>query len=407
VNQPVNWVYSVSQPEPKSTDWLTVAQLIFSGFFTFTYGAAAVWLLAFSIPEIPKVTAADPSLLVSYSLGISCAILSLFNLASAYYSGKKLHKGVETIRTEKRFTWLNGIVGFLPILIIIGVLIFSVEVIRFYLLPILTALVIVVGVVWLIRIGSGDGWGAHPQRDSGMISLMTGFTIWFIMLLEMMTLVVIGIILLAGVISDPELLKELSSIVTLLQTQTDPTEMMQTLESIVSIPLLIGLGFLLVAVIMPIIEELFKTIGVWTLAGRNLTLQEGWVAGLMSGAAFALVEGLFYSVQMVSLTDPGSWVVAIIGRSGGSLLHTFCGGLIGWAFAKAWQDHKLWRVVGMYALVILIHGIWNGLALIPAVNTLGGGSDAAGNLYSLPLVGIMIVLFFTFISKSRSVVSQA
>jgi len=407
VNQTDNWVSPVSQSLPDRTDWLTVIQLIFSGLFTLAYGALSVWLLATSIPQVNEVTTGDPSSLLSYSMGISSAILSLFNLASAYYSGKKLHQGVETVRTEKSLKWLNAIIAVVPVLILLGVLIFPFEGARNYLLPILTSLIIVFGVVWLIRVGSGSAWGVHPQRDSGMFSLMTGFTIWFIMLLEMMALIVVGIVLLVGLMSNPDLMGDLTSLTTLLQTRSDPAQLIQTLESMISSPLLIGLAFLVIAVIMPIIEELFKTIGVWTLAGRNLTPQEGWVAGLMSGASFALVEGLFYSLQMVGLTDSVSWVVAIIGRSGGSLLHTFCGGLIGWALAKTWKDRKIWRVVSMYVLVILIHGIWNGLALIPAVSMLGGGSDSMGILYSLPLFGVMIVLFFAFLVKTRRVAGQA
>jgi RsiW-degrading membrane proteinase PrsW (M82 family) len=158
---------------------------------------------------------------------------------------------------------------------------------------------------------------------------------------------------------------------------------------------------------VPIIEELFKTLGVWVLAGRRLTPQEGWVAGLMSGAGFALVEGLFYGLQMVTLPDAASWVFTIIGRTGGSLLHTFCGGLIGWAFAKTWSDRKVWRVVGMFVLVIFIHGIWNALALTPSVSALAGASESVGNWLSLPLVVVMIALLFAYLVKSRRVAGQA
>lgn len=407
MNQSVNWVSSVSQPAPNRPDWLTTAQLIFSGFFTLAYGAAAVVLLALSLPEIGAVTSADPTPLLTYSMGVFCVILAMFNLASAYYSGKKLKLGIESIRTQKRLKWLNGLIVLVPFLIVIGVLVYPSEPTRNYLLPILTSLIIVFGVLWLMRLGSGNAWGAHPQRDSGLISLMTGFTIWFIMLLEMMVVVIIGIILLAGLINNPELLQKMNTLTAMLQTQPDPSQIMQTLEGLVSIPLLIGLGFLLIAVIVPIIEELFKTLGVWVLAGRRLTPQEGWVAGLMSGAGFALVEGLFYGLQMVTLPDAASWVFTIIGRTGGSLLHTFCGGLIGWAFAKTWSDRKVWRVVGMFLLVIFIHGIWNALTLVPSVSALAGASELVGNWLSLPLVVVMIVLLFAYLVKSRKVAGQA
>ena len=127
----------------------------------------------------------------------------------------------------------------------------------------------------------------------------------------------------------------------------------------------------------------------------------------MSGAGFALVEGLLYSLQIVTLPDAASWAVAIIGRTGGSLLHTFCGGLIGWAFAKTWSDRKVWRVVGMFVIVILIHGLWNGLALIPSVSTLSGASGSDANWFTLPLIGVMIVIFYAYLYKARKVATQA
>jgi hypothetical protein len=112
-------------------------------------------------------------------------------------------------------------------------------------------------------------------------------------------------------------------------------------------------------------------------------------------------------MQIITLPDATSWGVASIGRMGSSLLHTFCGGLIGWAFAKTWSDRNIWRVVGMFVLVIVIHGFWNGLALLPSVSTLGGASGSEGNLLTLPLIVVMVVLFFAYLFKSRKVAEEA
>ncbi len=39
--------------------------------------------------------------------------------------------------------------------------------------------------------------------------------------------------------------------------------------------------------IVPLIEEILKPIALWSLVGKDLTDQEGFVAGLLSGAGFA------------------------------------------------------------------------------------------------------------------------
>jgi hypothetical protein len=61
----------------------------------------------------------------------------------------------------------------------------------------------------------------------------------------------------------------------------------------------------------------------------------------------------------------------------------------------------------MFVLVIFIHGFWNGLALTPTISTVGGLSEAADNLYFLPLILLMVGLFIGFTSTTRKVAGQA
>ena len=105
------------------------------------------------------------------------------------------------------------------------------------------------------------------------------------------------------------------------------------------------------------IEEQIKPIGVWLLAGRQLTPAEGYALGALSGAGYALVESLF-------LTSSGQdWTVIILARIGTSAVHILTAGLMGWALATAWGEARYLRLGAVYLLAVLIHGLWNGLTI--------------------------------------------
>ncbi|HZK16809.1 MAG TPA: PrsW family glutamic-type intramembrane protease, partial [Anaerolineaceae bacterium] len=94
------------------------------------------------------------------------------------------------------------------------------------------------------------------------------------------------------------------------------------------------------------------------LLGLNISPGEGYVAGMMSGAGFALLEGMLFAAQ-TAMTPGGDWVYFLVGRLGGTLIHIFNGALIGWALAKSWQNRKFTRALVIYLLTFIIHGMWN------------------------------------------------
>ncbi len=133
---------------------------------------------------------------------------------------------------------------------------------------------------------------------------------------------------------------------------------------------LVLLVLFMVAFSVPLIEELFKTIGgVWFLKPRKISPREGWIAGLMSGAGFGLIEAYLYSMQGVMMTTFPDWLYFILGRTGGLLLHTFAGGIVGWGgLAKSWREKRpTYAVGGAYIVALLTHSLWNSIAVGQAV----------------------------------------
>jgi len=181
-----------------------------------------------------------------------------------------------------------------------------------------------------------------------------------------------------------------------------PEELVELLAPLLSTPpIFIGI-LLLVALIIPMIEEAFKTLGVWLLKGHGISPAEGYVAGMLSGAGFALIEGLLNSATIASSAST-DWLGFVVGRLGGTLLHIFNGGLLGWAMARAWQGKKPTRVVGTYFLTVLLHGIWNGFAVLE----LSPQVIAAGNLTYILLAVYALILLVAFVVFSRKVEQQA
>jgi biotin transporter BioY len=80
----------------------------------------------------------------------------------------------------------------------------------------------------------------------------------------------------------------------------------------------------------------------------------------LCGAAFALIESLFY------LSNPAGdgWAVLAGARAGTILLHITSTALVGWAMAAAWRDGNYWRLGLFYLLAVALHGLWNGMAVL-------------------------------------------
>jgi RsiW-degrading membrane proteinase PrsW (M82 family) len=130
-------------------------------------------------------------------------------------------------------------------------------------------------------------------------------------------------------------------------------------------PVVIILMLLVVSVFIPLVEEAAKPIGIWLLRKRPPTPREGFVLGVISGAGFALLESL-----LAATSSDGSWGVAFLARVGGGVMHILNTGLMGWAIASFWKQHRLGRLARTYGLVVLLHGSWNALTVLTVVGGL-------------------------------------
>jgi RsiW-degrading membrane proteinase PrsW (M82 family) len=159
--------------------------------------------------------------------------------------------------------------------------------------------------------------------------------------------------------------------------------------------------FSFIAVLVPMIEETFKPIGVWFLAGQKITPAQGFGYGVISGAGFALFENL-------GNTSSGgeAWALVAGSRISTLLLHCFTAGLVGWGLASAWSQRRYLRLALTYAIAVLVHGFWNGLAVLSAASSLQGMTNIplpaslqkVGAFASVGILILGVVVFIFFVS---------
>ena len=139
----------------------------------------------------------------------------------------------------------------------------------------------------------------------------------------------------------------------------DPQAILNTLLPFLVNPGVLFIGLAFISVLVPLVEETLKPIGVWFLAGQKITPAQGFGYGVISGAGFGLFENL-------GNTSGGGevWAVLAASRITTLLLHCFTAGLVGWALASAWSQRRYLRLGITFIIAVLVHGLWNGMAVL-------------------------------------------
>ncbi len=171
------------------------------------------------------------------------------------------------------------------------------------------------------------------------------------------------------------------------------TEIGSLLERITPSLALVGLMF--VGGLVPLVEEVTKTLGVG-LAGAWLrpSPARAFLLGVASGAGFALAENLLNGL----FVGP-TWAPGVLSRMAATVMHCATGGLMGWGWGQWWAGRRPWRLPLAFAGAVALHGLWNScafglvlaalMALTHADNPLWVG---AAGLLMLTLLGLLFLL---------------
>ncbi|MBN2501916.1 MAG: PrsW family intramembrane metalloprotease [Anaerolineales bacterium] len=275
-------------------------------------------------------------------------------------------------------------------------------------LPLLHILAASLPIVWLVWLAYRKQPKPSPQRFWGIFGSGLVLGPGLILIAELTALLLIVVLSVLYITLQPGLAEEINQLGLLLENTQNPDRILSLLlPHMLSPGAILGmLGF--IAVIVPLIEELIKPIGVWLLAGRKLTPQAGFVAGLISGAGYALFENL-----TLATTGGDQWALVISIRAITSLIHIFTTGLTGWALATAWQKRIYFKLGLAYLAAVIIHGLWNGLLVLAGFTILPIVFDYESVLppYMLGISGITLAVLalglFAMIAFSGRIVRPA
>jgi len=368
---------STSQPSSQAStapfNWSSLIQLVFSALAAFLLlGAASLIMVTSAIQYFSRVTSrVDPtqSLMVAASLTFAGVLI----LPSAWYAWKHLaFPGQEpAIRPERRGLVL--ILTLLVVVIVAGTLLLGNWVsqnnsLAWLLLPPLNIIATGLPALWLVYIGTRGLIAGLPRRRWGVFASGLVLSPLIILVLELLVLVGIGLLAILWAVLDPNISNQLNSLVFRLQNSAPNMDaILRILLPFLLHPGILFITFAFVSVIVPLIEEALKPIGVWFLAGQKLTPSQGFAYGILSGAGFGLFENL-------GNTSGGgeAWAILASTRITTLLLHCLTAGLVGWALASAWGQKRYLRLGITYAVAVLIHGLWNGMAVLSSISSLEG-----------------------------------
>jgi hypothetical protein len=309
------------------------------------------------------------STLMAGALGSSGLLL----LPSAFFALMRLLKRpVSLPESLPSFLRPTILIFIFPLVLLLGYWISLNASISWLALPPLHVLAIGLPVLWLLYLGIRKLPLGSQQRRWGVFGSGLVLGPALILVSELGALLVFGVIGMIAIASQPELVQQLQTLAQHLQFgSVSPDMVMQVLGPYLSRPAVLLTMLSFGAVVVPLIEELFKPIGVWLLIGYDLSPAAGFAAGAMSGAGYGLFESL-------ALTSSGeAWIYLVVARIGTAVIHILTAALMGWALVQAWSEKRYLRLAITYLTAVSIHGLWNALTLISSYSSLASAQGAS------------------------------
>ncbi len=399
----------LNKPKPHI---LSIFQFAFSGLgMLFLWGLALINVLSgiLQLANGDQMSAAAMQFLVGGDFGV----IGLLALPSTYFSFLRLiRRPIEaTTRTTSR-KWL-AILLVWPLILYLGWKLINAGSWAVVLFPVAQVLAVLLIVMWMYLVAGMGLQKMSPQRNWGLLSAgMMGGT-----LLSMIAEVIGVIILISGFILLVFFIPSLQNEVTRLANQissigNDIDALMRILTPYLSRPAVVITLVFSASVAVPLMEEALKPIGLWFLARKSLTPSEGFVGGVISGAGFAIFESLFNTAQLADDT----WLLVSSMRFGTTLMHMLASGLVGWGLASAWTHRKYLHLAGAYLAAVILHGVWNGLAILLAASQISpeqsvniipsGGKIALWGLGIWTLIAFIMLLMINARLRPK-IVTQA
>jgi hypothetical protein len=403
-----------NQPSATPSIGSALIQLVFSALAAILLLGVAVLIAVSGIFQYLGQSFSSAELTQSLMVASSLAFSGALVLPSAWYAWKDFAnpQAVYKSRSEQRdytvILTLLVLVG-VSVALLVGSWASQNDQLSWFLLPLLNIIATGLPALWLVYIGTRGLLSGSPRRRWGVFASGLILSPAIILVLELFVIIGLLILVLIWTMVDPNISSQLTTLVFRLQNSNlNPDEVLNILSPMLLRPGILFLAFSFISVIIPLIEEAFKPIGVWFHAGQKITPAQGFAYGVLCGAGFGLFENL-------GNTSVGGeiWVVLASTRISTLLLHSLTTGLVGWALASAWSQKLYLRLGLVYTFAVLLHGTWNGMAVLSSLSSLEVQANIPlpdyllqlGNLAVIGIVGMgafNLVLFISFSTFLRN-----
>ena len=308
---------------------------------------------------------ADTPNLPLFLMSAGLAAVGIFLVPSAYYSlrrmmGRPIQPSVTGI---PRLFSLVIILPY-PLVLLAGYYTSQSETVNWLLLPPLHVLAIGIPVIWLASLALQGLSGGSLQRRWGVFGagLVLGPGLAFFA--EMLLLIAGLIALIFWFIANPAAAEEFASLGQRLLRSPTSESLTRILGPAILQPSAIFIALAFWAGLVPLAEEAIKPIGLWLLAGRRFSPAEGFTAGVLCGAGFAIMESMLLASQSES------WYLLVFARLGTGAIHILTTGVTGWAMAGAWREGRYLQLGAAYLGAVLLHATWNTTSVLMALEPL-------------------------------------
>jgi len=282
-------------------NWKTTLSLILSGlgilyFLGQSLVLALAWLSLIITPVSGFSQGSMLGLLVWSSILSAIILLPIFLISLYQQLGKPIPHWLDTDRPFiHKIAWWSLLIW--PLLVLSGWLVSGSDLLSTLLLGFINVLVAGIPILWIYHAAQRklrSGSQIRKWRIFGFSLTVLPTVILVVELIAILVLVVMASLFFAVQFSTtPGLEQQLMQFFDSIMSQTaDPDALLTQVEPYLRQPAVIFVILAIFAGIMPLIEELFKTLGVWLLKVRNPDPAESFRIGLLSGGGFALFEGL-------------------------------------------------------------------------------------------------------------------
>jgi len=350
---------AIRKQTPSGFHWLSLFQFVFSGLaLSGIWGLAAVSIFENFLSGFRPANALGPDWFASFGY----FSMGLLLLPSTILSLRRIlgRPSQEVGIPGGRF----GLSVFLiPIALAVGAWLQANNLSGW--VPPLHIFVVLLSIAWLLWLAIHDLEPGSGQRSWGALSSGMALTPMFAIVLEIIGAVFLFLVLAIYIGANPELTQALETINNLSDPINPNIELfLENLQPFFNDAFVVFLIVAGLGIFVPLIEELFKPLGVALLLGRNLTPAQGFALGAICGAGYALLENLTIGVSSET------WALISVGRLGTGAMHILTTALSGYALVRAKNEKNFLGLAGTYVLNVVIHGAWNTLAVLTSAATL-------------------------------------